>query len=145
MEPLSRESLRIVHVDDDADFAEIGERYLKCAGFIRPIVHCADGIVAIDYFSTIKPDDAPHVILVDLHMPRMNGLGVLHWIRTRYKEIKVAVYLLTSSEDPSVISRRFADGDAEYIPKRAKFDHLIQKLDDLIASINQGVWNRTGE
>src|SRR5471030_1834896 len=100
MEPLSRESLRIVHVDDDDDFAALGERCLKRAGFNRPIVRCADGIKAIDYFSTIKPDNAPHVILVDLHMPRMNGLGVLHWIRTRYKEMKIAVYLLTSSEAP---------------------------------------------
>lgn len=136
MEPLSRESLRIVHVDDDADFTEMGQRQLKRAGFSQPIVRCADGFMAIDYFSTLPPEEAPHVLLVDLHMPRVNGLGVLHWIRTTYTEMKIAVYLLTSSDDPSVISRRFADGGAEYVPKQVKFDYLIQKLDELIISIN---------
>src|ERR1700722_4236279 len=107
---LSRESLRIVHVDDDPDFGELNERSLKCAGFKKPIVRCADGYKAINYFSTIEPDDAPHVVLVDLHMPRMSGLGVLDWLRTNYTEREVAVFLLTSSVDPNIMSRHAEDG-----------------------------------
>jgi CheY-like chemotaxis protein len=142
MELLSRDSLRIVHVDEDDAFVELGERWLKSAGFKRPIVRCADGVQAVNYFRTIQPDDVPHAILVDLHMPRVNGLGVLHWVRTSYREKKIAVYLLTSSVDPAVISRATADGVTEYIPKHTMIEHLIQKLDGLIASINETLLER---
>lgn len=137
MELLSRESLRIVHVDDDHDFVELNERSLKCAGFNKPIVRCADGYKAINYFSTIEPDDAPHVVLVDLHMPRLSGLEVLHWLRTNYTEREVAVFLLTSSVDPDIINRRAGDGGAEYVPKGGILDHLLRKLDDLIDLKNE--------
>ncbi len=136
MELLSRDSLRIVHVDDDDDFAVLGERCLTRAGFKRPIVRCTDGSVALDYLSTLQADDAPHVILVDLHMPRINGLGVLHWIRTKYRDRNVAVYLLTSSEDPKVIHRFAEHGVTAYVPKQCVFDQLIEILDQLIATNN---------
>ena len=137
MELLSRDSLRIVHVDDDDNFIELGERFLKRAGFKLPIVRCADGIMAIDYFSKVESDNAPHVILSDLHMPRMNGLGVLYWVRKNYRERDIAVYLLTSSEEPLHIRRAAALGVTEYLPKRAIFDHLIQKLNELITTNNE--------
>jgi len=137
MELLSRESLRIVHVDDDHDFVELNERSLKCAGFKNPIVRCADGYKAINYFLKIEPDNAPHVVLVDLHMPRLSGLGVLHWLRTNYTEREIAVFLLTSSVDPNIINRRATDGGAEYIPKGGILDHLLRKLDDLIDLKNE--------
>jgi CheY-like chemotaxis protein len=137
MELLSRESLRIVHVDGDHDFVDLNERSLKCAGFKEPIVRCADGDKAINYFLKIGPDAAPHVVLVDLHMPRLSGLDVLDWLRTNYTEREVAVFLLTSLVDPRITGRRAADGGAEYIPKGRILDHLLRKLDDLIDSRNE--------
>jgi len=137
MEFLTKESLRIVHVDDDTDFLALGERSLKRAGFERPIVRCTDGMAALDYFSTVQADHAPHVILVDLHMPRLNGLGVLHWVRTKYRHKNVAVYLLTSSENSAVINRAIADGVTAYLPKHTLFDCLVEKLDQFIRAHNQ--------
>src|ERR1700689_5425997 len=100
MAPLARDSLRIVHVDDDHDFAALSARCLKRAGFNQPVVRCTDGVLALHYFSMIEPEFAPHVILLDLNMPLMDGLEVLHWIRKKYNTPDVAIYLLTSSEDP---------------------------------------------
>jgi two-component system response regulator len=144
MELLSRDSLRIVHVDDDHDFVELNERSLKCAGFKKPVVRCADGYKAINYFLAIEPENAPHVVLVDLHMPRMSGLGVLHWLRTNYTEREIAVFLVTSSVDPSITCRRAADGGVEYVPKGGILDYLLQKLDDLIASKNEEASKKAG-
>jgi CheY-like chemotaxis protein len=136
MKTLDRYSLRIVHVDDDADFAEISHRWLKRAGFKQPITHCADGIKAIEYFSKLEADSAPHVIILDLHMPGVNGLEVLHWIRSAYHESDVAVYLLTSSRDPDHIHLAMLERVTRYLVKKPFFDELIECLDHLIASKN---------
>jgi len=136
MELLERDSLRIVHVEDDNDFAHLSEIFLKRAGFKQPIIRCNDGARALKYFSTIEPEHAPHIILLDLHMPHMNGLEVLHWLRHHYSERDVAVYLLTSSEDPGDIRRAAAGGVTKYLFKTPLFDELVQNLDHLIAISN---------
>ena len=149
MEALARESLRIVHVDDDGDFVALSERRLKNAGFQHPIVRCEDGARAIDYFSMVEPQSAPHVILLDLHMPRVNGLEVLHWVRTVYRERNVAVYLLTSSEDPGDIRQAVSERVTKYLLKKSSLDELIENLDYNIKisndpSLKEAEWFRLG-
>jgi CheY-like chemotaxis protein len=139
VEALARNTLRIVHVDDDDDFAELSARRLKRAGFSQPVTRCSDGILALHYFSMIAPHLAPHVILLDVHMPGMSGLEVLHWIRRNYNERDVAVYLLTSSQDPEHKKEASANGVNEYLAKAPLVDTLIQKLDDLIATCNHQI------
>jgi len=137
MELLARNSLRIVHVENYDAFAQIIESSLKDAGFEQPIVRCNDGVLALHYFSMIEPQLAPHVILLDLHMPNMNGMEVLHWLRHEHSEQDVAVYLLTSSDDAADRRQAASEGVTEYILKSPFFDKLIQKLDDLIAETNR--------
>jgi len=134
---LARNSIRILHVEDDNDFAELSSRSLRRAGFTQPVVRCGDGLLALHYFTMIEPKSAPHVILLDFHMPGMNGLEVLHWIRQNYNEKDVAVYLLTSSEDPEHKKQAAADGAMEFLSKSPLADKLIEKLDSLIALSNR--------
>ena len=136
MELLARDSLRIAHVEDDNDFAELSEFFLKRAGFKQPIVRCPDGVRALHYLSIIEPARAPHIILLDLNMPDMNGLEVLHWLRHSYSDRDVAVYLLTSSGKPGDIRQAAAGGVTKYLFKTPLFDELIQNLDLLIATSN---------
>jgi CheY-like chemotaxis protein len=138
METLTRESLRIVHVDDDGDFAYLSERKLKRAGFKNPIVRCEDGILAIQYFSKINPESIPHVVILDLNMPRMSGLEVLCWLRQIYGKVDVAVYLLTSSKDPEHLRQATSAGVTKYLIKSASLNELIESLDHLITSRNGG-------
>jgi len=133
---LTRDSLRIVHVDDDSEFAELSAHWLRRAGFKQPVVRCSNGLLALQYFSTIEPQSAPHVILLDLHMPHMNGLEVLRWVRENYSQRDVAVYLLTSSEDPAHKSQAVSNGVTDYLIKSSRADKLIEKLDCLIAMNN---------
>jgi len=136
VELLARDSLRIVHVEDDDHFADLSAHCLRVAGFTKPVVRCRDGILALHYFSTIQPELAPHVILLDLHLPHMNGLEVLHWLRHSHSEQDVAVYLLTSSDAQSDKDQAAADSATEYLLKNPLFDELIENLDRLIATSN---------
>jgi CheY-like chemotaxis protein len=136
METLARDSLRIVHVDDDPDFVELSGRYLKRAGFEQPITRCPDGALAIDYFSALDEKVAPHAILLDLHMPKKNGLDVLHWVRHLYRDRDVAVYLLTSCSEPEAMRRAEADRVTKILLKKPFFEELIECLDYLITVKN---------
>jgi DNA-binding response OmpR family regulator len=136
MPTLGRDTMRILHVEDDNDFAELNAMNLRKVGFVQPVVRCKDGLLALSYFSAIDPQCGPHVIILDLHMPRMNGLEVLHWLRRNYNESGVAVYLLTSSTDPLHKRQAEANGVTEYLIKSPLTAGLVEKLDLLIAKIN---------
>jgi len=78
-------------------------------------------------------------------MPHLDGLEVLHWLRHRHNEPNIAVYLLTSSDDPANRHRAAADGATGYLLKAARFDELIQNLDCLIAKTNGQRLEEAGE
>lgn len=145
MDLLARDSLRIVHVEDNDDFACLSEVWLKRAGFTQPLVRCADGKEALHHFLTLEPENQPDVILLDLQMPHLDGLEVLHWLRHSHNEQNLAVYLLTSSDDPEDRRQAAADGATGYLLKAARFDELIQNLDCLIAKTNCQRLEEAGE
>jgi len=135
MPTLTRESIRILHVEDDDEFAELSALSLRRVGFAQPVARCRDGILALRYFSALDPACGPHVVLLDLHMPRMSGLEVLHWLR-HYRKSCVAVYLLTSSDHPEHKRQAEEDRVTEYLIKSPFTDSLVEKLDLLIARLN---------
>jgi CheY-like chemotaxis protein len=136
VETLTRDTIRLVHVDDDPDFAELSARRLKRAGFNQPVVHCPDGIRALGRLSTFEPKSAPHVILLDLQMPGMDGLELLQWIREKYGDRDAAVYLLTSSVNPEHRRRAEAQGVTAFLIKSFSLEDLVEKLDLQIAKLN---------
>jgi CheY-like chemotaxis protein len=136
METLTRDTIRLVHVDDDPDFAEISARKLKRAGFNQPVVHFPDGVRALGRLSTFEPKSAPHAILLDLQMPDMDGLELLQWIREKYSDRDAAVYLLTSSTNPEHRRRAEAQGVTAFLIKSSSLEDLVEKLDLQIAKVN---------
>jgi len=136
METLSRNSLRIVHVEDDSDFAALTQIFLARAGFEQPIVRCKDGVEALQYFSTLGSEQAPHVILLDLHIPHIDGLEVLHWLRHGHTMRDIPVYLLTSSDDPEDRRRAVEERATGYLLKTPVLDEVIRNLDRQIEMIN---------
>lgn len=123
-------------MEDDQDFAAISEIFLRHAGFEQPIVRCKDGVEALRYFSALDPKQAPHVVLLDLHLPHLDGLEVLHWLRHGLTLQDIPIYLLTSSDEPEDRRRAFADGVTGYLLKSPVLDQVILSLDQLIAMIN---------
>jgi len=136
MPGLTRDSIRILHVDDDSEFAKLSALGLSRAGFKQPVQHCRDGLRALDYFSMVDPQSAPHVVFLDLNMPGMNGLEVLQWLRENYRDRGMAIYLLTSSDDPEHKRQAMAYGTTDYLLKSPYADELIEKLDRLIEMTN---------
>jgi len=107
------------------------------AGFEQPVVRCKDGLEALRYFLAIEPRESPHVILLDLHLPLINGLEVLQWLRHGHATRDIPVYLLTSSDDPEDRRRAMAGRVTAYLIKTPVFDEVIWNLDQQIAIINR--------
>jgi PAS domain S-box-containing protein len=133
---LTRNSLRIVHLDDCDDFTHVTAVFLRLRGFTEPVVRFNCGKKAVDYLSKVEPGRAPHVILLDLSMPGLSGWDVLRWLREDYRNRAVPVYILTSSEEPGVRLAALEAGATAYHCKSDLFHDLICDLEQEMALYN---------
>jgi len=133
--PLIRDSLRIVHIEDDLEHAMLTDLILKRAGFHQPIDHFDCCGKALDNLSRIG--HVRHVILLDLNLPGMSGLDMLEWVREKYSAPEIPVFMLTSSDEPEDREKARKAGATKYILKTALGEELIAELDQLIVALNR--------
>jgi len=127
----------ILLVEDNPDDVKLTLRALKKSNILNKVVVAADGVEALDYlFGTGKyegrdTDVMPQVVLLDLKMPRMDGMEVLRSIRTdeRTKLLPVVI-LTTSSEDKDRIDG-YKLGANSYIRKPVDFNQFAESVQQL--------------
>jgi CheY-like chemotaxis protein len=130
-------SKTILLAEDNPDDVKLTLRALKKGNILNQVIVAEDGIEALDYlFGTGKyagrdTELLPQVILLDLKMPRMDGLEVLHRIRAdeRTKLLPVVV-LTTSSEDKDRIES-YKLGANSYIRKPVDFNQFAESVRQL--------------
>ena len=104
-------TVEILLVEDDPHDMELALRALKKANIANSIKVVRDGAEALEFvfcegqFSTRRPARPPKVILLDLKMPKKNGLEVLQWIRHHPRLGSLTVIMLTSSIDHDDIEK----------------------------------------
>jgi two-component system, response regulator len=127
----------ILLVEDNPDDVKLTERALKKSKILNELLVAKDGVEALDYlFGTGKyagrdTKALPQVVLLDLKMPRMDGLEVLQRIRAdeRTKLLPVVV-LTTSSEDRDRVES-YKLGANSYIRKPVDFDQFVSAVQNL--------------
>lgn len=133
---MTRASLRLVHIENDVEFARLSETCLAAAGFKQRIERCTNSSEALRYFLEVPSQNAPHVILLNIDMPHSDGLEVLHWLRHTYSGRNMAVYLLTASENLKDFTQAASDCLAKHQSKCPLFQKLTQNLDHEISLRN---------
>ena len=127
MEGHSRGSVLVV--DDEPTIAEVVARYLERAGYRTRIA--ADGVAAIEAAARQRPD----LVVLDLMLPRIDGLEVMRRLREQDRE-RIAVILLTakSEEADRVIGLRL--GADDYVVKPFSPAELVARVDAVLRRID---------
>jgi CheY-like chemotaxis protein len=136
--PVTRDSLRIVLVENDLDDRFFLERALGKEGFTRPMIHLRDGIEAKDYFSALRTPDAelPDIVVTDLKMPRMDGIDFLGWLRSTPRLQELPVIILSSSSEPSDMNQTGRLGIFKFVTKQIRYESLTSALKLFILALN---------
>jgi CheY-like chemotaxis protein len=112
--------LEILVAEDDHIDVELLQRAFADAGMKNPIRVVSDGQAAIDYLDrleTSQDDRAPALILLDLKMPKKDGLEVLQWIRSRSAIKCIPVFMFSSSALSRDVEPAYDFGASIYIVK----------------------------
>lgn len=135
----------ILLAEDSPADAEMAVDALREARLANPIVHVEDGVEAMDYllrrgaFAT-REEGLPAVLLLDIKMPRMDGLEVLKQIRTHEELKRLPVVILSSSREESDLARSWDLGVNAYVVKPVDVDQFfnaVKTLGTFWAVINQ--------
>jgi two-component system response regulator len=134
----------ILLAEDSPADAEMAIDALREANLANPIVHVEDGVEAIEYLErrgqfADRPDEEPAVLLLDIKMPRMDGLEVLRRIRTHEKFRRLPVVILSSSREESDLARSWDLGANAYVVKPVdveQFFGAVKTLGQFWAVIN---------
>ena len=135
----------ILLAEDSPADAEMAIDALRDANLANPIVHVEDGVEALDYLlqrgaHAGREDGLPAVLLLDIKMPRMDGLEVLKHIRSHDKLKKLPVVILSSSREESDLARSWDLGVNAYVVKPVDVDQFfraVKLLGTLWAVINE--------
>lgn len=117
--------------DDDVDAEAIKRAFAK-AKIVNPVVRARDGLEGLEMLRTRGAIAKPYIILLDLKMPRMNGLAFLEQIRIDDQLHDSVVFVLTTSRAETDVSAAYDKYVAGYIVKSqvgSSFSDLIGLLD----------------
>ena len=115
--------------------------FLKLDGLADSVVLARDGVEAIDYL--LSPErsaaDMPHLVLLDLNMPRLDGFEVLEKMRREERTRFIPVVMLISSDHPEDVRRAYELGANSYLDKlsdNSRWDEMVPTVARYWAGMN---------
>lgn len=129
--------IEILLVEDDPNDAELTQRALKKHGLANKLHLVKDGEEALEFlFGTGayagRPHDAnPKVILLDLKLPKVDGLEVLKRIKADGRTRMIPVVILTSSKERRDVATSYGLGVNSYITKPVEFEQFVKAVSEM--------------
>jgi CheY-like chemotaxis protein len=124
-------------VEDNPDDVELTLRAFKKSNIGNEIIVAHDGAEALEYmfgtgaYAGRDPTDVPAVVLLDLKLPKVDGLEILRQIREDRRTKRVPVVILTSSREEQDLVRGYDLGANSYIRKPVDFVQFIDAVKQL--------------
>ncbi len=134
---IENEPIKILLADDDEDDIAIALRAFKKSRLENEVYVVRDGQQVLDYLHrTGKYQDTeqypkPHLLLLDINMPKMNGQEVLEHLEADPKLRRLRVLMLTSSKNEQDVLRSYNNGACAYLPKPVEFDNFLDVIERL--------------
>lgn len=123
----------ILLIDDNEDFVELTRRAFRQSSIVNPLEVAKDGAEALDYFFAEEgePKSRPVLILLDLKLPKVDGLEVLRQLRADPRTKSIPVVILTTSSEEQDLIRGYDLGCNSYIRKPVDFVKLNEVMKQL--------------
>jgi two-component system, response regulator len=130
----SENAVEILLVEDNPRDAELTIRALKKKNLANSLYHVEDGVEALDFlfargrYSDRDINESPKVVLLDLKLPRIDGLEVLAAIRTDERTRAIPVVIVTSSAEDPDVKKAYDLGANSYVIKPVQFDAFMDAM-----------------
>lgn len=126
-------AVTILLAEDDLGHASLIQRNLNRSGFVNDIIHVVDGQEALDYLNcrgqyAARRPNGPLLLVLDINMPRVDGVQVLQTVKSDAQLSKIPVIMLTTTDDPREIERCYQLGCNVYITKPIAYDKFVEAL-----------------
>jgi CheY-like chemotaxis protein len=134
---MKENSIEILLVEDNLSDAELTIRALKKKNLASNLIHLMDGAQALDFlfaegdYANRDIMQFPKVVLLDLKMPKTNGIEVLTRIRADERTCKIPVVILTSSQEELDVERCYKLGVNSYVVKPVAFDDFLEAVSNV--------------
>jgi CheY-like chemotaxis protein len=134
---MRNETLNILLIEDNLDHAELIMRSFQEHRITNRLYHMTNGEEALEYLfrEGIYKDPAlsphPHLILLDLRLPRIDGLEVLGTIRSSPQIAHIPIVVLTTSQTEQDVARAYHKHVNSYLVKPVNFDNFTRMMEDL--------------
>ena len=122
------DSYTVLLIEDDMAHAEITRRNLEeFSPNIRDLVHLPDGQAALDYLNGTEgdPPPAPNLILLDLRLPRVDGLEVLRQVKLDARLKCIPIVVLTTSKTDADVRGAYERGANGYLVKPIEYGEYL--------------------
>lgn len=121
----------ILLVEDNPDDVELTLRAFEKSRIVNEIVVARDGAEALEYLFATGPSarrdgSMPEVVLLDLNLPKVDGLEVLKRLRADDRTRRLPVVVLTSSNEEQDVVRSYDLGANSFVRKPVDFGHFIE-------------------
>ena len=124
-------AVEILLIEDNPDDAGLTIRALKKHNLANNLLHLHDGEEALDYLFSNEITSIPKVILLDLKMPKVDGIEVLRRIKSDERLKIIPVVVLTSSKEERDILESYNLGVNAYIVKPVDFDKFVKAIAEI--------------
>lgn len=129
--------IEILLIEDNMNDAELTIRALKKKNLANKLVHLEDGQEALDFifaegnYPDRRIEDTPKIILLDLKLPKINGIQVLKRIKSDERTKRIPVIVLTSSKEDPDIKECYRLGVNSYVVKPVEFEKFLNEVSEL--------------
>jgi len=128
------DAVEVLLVEDNLRDAELTIRALKKHNLANQLFHVEDGAAALDFlfgrgkFEGRRTDTSPKVVLLDLKLPKVDGLEVLRIMKSNERTRTIPVVVVTSSAEDPDMKTAYGLGVNSYVVKPVQFDGFIEAM-----------------
>lgn len=136
-QPTMMRDVTILIADDDAGHARLIEKNLVRTGLNNPIQRFENGQQVLDFFfppqggEAHRRHDGSYLLLLDIRMPKVDGIEVLRQLKENARLRKLPVIMLTTTDDPREVDRCHALGCNNYLVKPVDYERFAESIKSL--------------